>query len=293
MIVRNNPLYSAERSASRLAAIRERLDRATAVAISGTDIGRPSDAAGEWNTLHGLSASLQDQGVWLHNTGRARDLLDTADDALAAVTDVLTRARERAIQLSNGTYGTVERTSAAADVAGLREELLGLANTRLGDRWLFAGDAFDRAAFDAAGLYQGTTAAATTLVGEGRDVGTTFDGSDVFQGAGDVFQVLSDLQAALAADDPAAVAAALDPLEAAQRHVIAAREEVGARQGMVDDATAVAENLSLLLEGRLSAHTSVDPTVSLTRLTELQTSYQSALQVTASTSGTKLFDYLR
>lgn len=293
MIVRNNVLYSAERSASRLAAIRERLDRATEVAISGTDLSRPSDAAGDWNTLHGLSAKLQDQSVWLHNADRARDVLDTADSALSSVTEVLTRAREKAVQLSNETYGSSERTSAAADVRSMREELMSLANTKLGDRWVFSGDAFDGAAFDAAGVYQGATATATTLVGEGRDVATTFDGGDVFQGAVDVFQVLSDLEAALTANDPVAVAAALDPLEAAQQHVIEAREELGARQVLVDDSTAVAENLAVLLEQRLTDHTTVDPTAALTRLTELQTSYQSALQVTASASGTKLFDFLR
>lgn len=293
MIIRRNPAFSAEQSNTRLSTLRARLERAESVAITGSTVGRPSDAPGDWNVLHGLAAGLQDQGVWLRNADRARDVLDGSDGALHAATDLLSRARERAVQLSSETYGAAERTAGASEVRALREELLGLANTRVGDRYLFAGDAFDRPAFDAAGAYQGSAATASTLVGEGRDVATTLDGSAVFQGAVDVFQTLSDLEAALLANDATAVAAALDPLEAAQQQVISARQEVGERQVAVDDATAVAENLAALLEERLTAHTSEDPTTSFTRLAQLQTTYQSALQVTAAGSGTKLFDFLR
>jgi flagellar hook-associated protein 3 FlgL len=293
VIVRNNPQFSAEQSAARLASIRARLDRATSVAVSGTDITRPSDAAGAWRTLHGLSAGIEDQQTFLDNGRSARDLLDTADQALGSVHDLLNRARERAVQFANDTYSLEQRTAAAGEIASLREDLVALSNTKVGDRFLFAGDAYDAAAFDAAGVYQGAAATGTTRVGENQDVETTIDGSAVFQGGVDVFQVLADLEAALAANDPDAVAATLDPLEAAQIQVTTARQDVGYRQVRVDDAAAVATNLALLLEGRLTEHTSVDPTASFTELAQLQTTYQSALQVTAAGSGTKLFDFIK
>jgi flagellar hook-associated protein 3 FlgL len=293
VIVRNNPLFSAQQSAARLASVRARLDRASSVAISGTDLQRPSDAAGLWSNLHGLAAGIGDQQTWVENAGRARQVLDTADAALGSVTDLVNRARERAVQLSSDTYSDDERSAAAIEIRSLREDLLGLANTKLAGRSVFAGDAFDGAAFDATGAYVGAAATSATLVGDQQAVETTFDGSSVFQGGVDVFQVLTDLEAALVANDPDAVAATLDPLEAARAQVVAARQEVGYRGMRVDDAVAVATNLALLLEGRLTDSTSVDPTEALTQLAQLQVSYQSALQVTAAGSSTKLFDFLR
>lgn len=293
MIVRHNPLFSAQQSAARLAAVRAKLERATDVALTGTDVSRPSDAAGRWQTLHGLSASIRDQQTWLDNGLAAQDLFATADQALGSAHDLLNRARERAVQFASETYSADQRTAGATEIASLRDDLLGLANTTVAGRALFAGDAYDGAAFDATGAYVGGPATSTSRIAENQDVGTTFDGSAVFQGGVDVFQVLSDLEAALSANDPTAVAATLDTLDAAQLQLTAARQEVGYRQVRVDDAAAVATNLSLLLEGRLTEHTSVDPTAAFTDLAQLQTTYQSALQVTASGSGTKLFDFLK
>lgn len=293
MIVRNNPLFSAQQATARIAAVRAKLDRATEVAMAGTDVIRPSDAPGRWQLLHGLSASIRDQTTWLDNGLAARDLYDTADQALGSANELFNRARERAVQFASETHTAESRIAASVEIDKLREDLLSLANTRIAGRALFAGDAYDGLAFDANGAYIGGPATLTTQISDTQAIETTLDGAAVFQGGIDVFQALSDLQAALAANDPAAVVATFGDLEAAQQQLIEARQEIGYLQVRVDDAATVASNLAVLFEGRLTEHTAVDPTESFTDLSQLQTTYQTALQVTAFQSSTKLFDFLR
>ncbi|MCA9494295.1 MAG: hypothetical protein KC621_30420 [Myxococcales bacterium] len=294
MQIRQNPLFVAHRSAARLSDLQQKLDRATEVALTGSDVHRPSDAPGAWGKLHGLASERADQDVWMDGVNHAQDLLDTAESALSAASNLVQQAWERAVQLSSDSYGTEERTAAASEIAGLRDDLLGLANTKLDQQRIFAGDAFNADAFDATGTYQGTTATGTIQIGEQQQVGATFDGSQVFQGDVDIFAVLSNLENALAADDAAGVAATLDDLDAGSRQLVSARQEVGYRRARTEDAFQVAQNLSLMLDQRLTDAVSVDPAEAFTNLAQLQTSYQAALQVTASTgSGSKLFDFIR
>lgn len=292
-IIRRNPLFTATRTISTLQDLAARLGRAQEQAITGSRVNRPSDAVGRWASLHGLSADRADQSVWLEGADRAQDLMDVAESTLGSASSTMQRAWERAIQLANGTYSTEERTAAAAEIRGLRDELVGLANTRVGDRFLFSGDSYDAAAFDATGAYLGTTATSEIRVGRDQGVAVGLDGGQVFQGGVDAFQALTDLEAALAADDAVAVGASITNLEASHGQLVDWRSRIGFRQNQIADARVVSENLSSLLDERLSAATEIDPAAAYTELGALQTSYEAALRITAAGAGTNLFQLLR
>mgnify|MGYP001765565056 CR=1 FL=1 len=53
--------------------------------------------------------------------------------------DLLTRASELATQMASSTQNAATRAGAAEEIKGLREELLGLANSRYGNKYLFGG----------------------------------------------------------------------------------------------------------------------------------------------------------
>ena len=60
-------------------------------------------------------------------------------------------------------------------------------------RYLFAGTAYDGEAFDDTGAYLGNTDEPETKIGANATLRTGWDGSQVFQGAVDVFSILEDL----------------------------------------------------------------------------------------------------
>lgn len=293
MQIRQNPLFDALRSSARIQTIAGRMQTAQLNAITGLRIHKPSDAPGRWASLHGLGAGIADHQVWQEGADRAQDLLDTAESTLDSAASTVQRALERAVQLSSETYSTEERTAAAAEIASIREELVGLANTKLGERSLFAGDAYDGAAFDASGVYQGTTATSAIRIGQSDEVLVAIDGADAFTGAGDVFQALTDLETALAADDAAAVGGTIDRLDAARAQLVSTRSDLGFRQVRVDDARAVSEGLATLFDARLSTAVAADPVETFSQFAALQTSYEAALQITATGSSSKLFDFMR
>ena len=62
------------------------------------------------------------------------------------------------VGLSNETHTNAERQRAANVAAGIPDRVLQSANATFGDRYIFAGDAYDAAAFDATGAYRATLA---------------------------------------------------------------------------------------------------------------------------------------
>ncbi len=277
-----------------LSELKADLERAGRVATSGLKATRPSDFPSGWQEVHNLRAAIADQGVYQDNAVRADTYLQTAETALASSADVLKSAWEMSVQAASETLGGDERQAIGDVVSNLREQLISQANTRLGDRYLFSGQAYDAEAFDSSGTYQGSTDPPEVLVGPDRWLQAGFDGSSVFQGGVDVFQVLDDLAAAMAADDPDAVQSLLGDAEAAVEQVIEARQRLGYLTDQVQDAVAVAENADEVFNERLDQAIGADPIEAYTDLANLKSAYEGALQVTAGAlSGAKLFDFLR
>ncbi len=292
-IIRRNPLVASQRAAEALGRIRSRMSTLEEQATSGVKFDKPSEAAGEWTAIHALRATRADQDVYDRNISRIRDMIDAQDTALGSTATVIKRAIERAVQMGSGTYSDADRIRTAGEAAQLREEILALANSRLDGKAIFAGDAWDGVAFDPAGVYQGAAATSKVQVAQDQSIQMMTDGSAAFQGTTDVFQALSDFETALASGSAAAVQTSLGALQGAYRQVVEARQEVGFRQMRVIDAEVIGDSLSGLLDERIAATLEADPIDVFTELSALRTSYEAALQVTAASSGAKLFDFLR
>jgi len=292
MIIRNTPSLRQASSNRTLSRLRAELDRQTEVATSGLEVLDPSDAPGEWQQLHGLQESLDNQDVYLTNARNAKATLDTLDSALAGASDVLVRAHELAVQLSSEIYTDSDRDTAAFEVDLLKDQLIAQANTRHDDRYLFAGTAYDGRAFDDAGVYLGTNDQTTTQTGDHHDIPIGYDGAAVFS---DAIGLLTDLGAALRSGpgSAGATAATLDPLAAGHDAMVISRQRAGHAHVDAQDAEELALNLTRNLQDSLNARAAADPISALTKLAELQTAYETALQVTAQTSSSNLFEYLR
>lgn len=275
----------AARQASELRVVQER-------AISGLAINRPSDNPDALSEVHRLRAASADQDVYTDNANRANDVLNATDQALSTAGNVMLQAREVALQAANGTYNATDRQQLADVVSALRTTLLDAANTAYDGHYLFGGTAYDQQAFDDDGSYLGTPDAPMIEVGPGQFVHGGAVGSDVFQGAADAFQTLSDLQAALEANDPTAVSDTIADIDLANDQITATRVSLGAEAATAEDAMTLSEALKGVLSGRLAELVNADPVETYLQLSQLQTAYESTLQVTANVSTTTLFDLI-
>lgn len=266
--------------------------RAEEVASTGLKVLRPSDAPGRWGEIGAIRERQKDQGVYKENLNLARVPVNVAERALGEVTNVLSEAKALAVQTASETYDPDRRPAAAAQVQALRARLVGLANTKAGDRYVFSGDQNETPAFDDTGTYLGGTGSPAVLVGDDRWLETAWNGSEVFTGSVDAFAVLDDFEAALTANDPDAIAALFTNLDASIEQSINWRQDAGLRQEVVEDATIVADNLDVLFAGQLSDLVGADPTTALTDLAEARDVYNRALQITATSGKRSLFDFL-
>ena len=180
----------------------------------------------------------------------------------------------------------------ALEVQGLIDSIRDSMNTEFGGRYVFAGTAWDTPPFDATDVYVGNSVDPQVRIGTDQWVQTGLDGSAVFQGSVDILATLGALATALSADDAAGVSATIGDLETASRALINARSEVGSHASAAEAASEVAASLGTVLVTRLSDILAADPAEAYSRLTELRSSYTSALQVTGSATTRTLFDYL-
>ncbi|GDX79442.1 flagellar hook-associated protein 3 [Deltaproteobacteria bacterium] len=261
-------------------------------AVTGLLISKPSDAPELVGQIDRLQAGSLDQEVYGKNATQAIGSLDQLDSALGRVHDTLSRARELAVQTAGDLSNSDDRGYAALEVSALRDTLLDAANSNFGGRYIFAGTAYDTPPFADDGSYTGSTDVPTTKVGDSTWVDTGLDGSAVFDDSVDIFAAIDAFQTALEADDTTGIQSALDDIDAALDQVMSARANVGNQTNVATDASSLAESLGAQLDAGLSDIVSADPAETYMKLSELRTSYQTALQVAASARSVGLFDLM-
>jgi flagellar hook-associated protein 3 FlgL len=261
-------------------------------AVSGLAISKPSDAPELTAQLDQLSSGIADQSVFDRNATQSLAVLDTMDSALARGHDALTRVREIAVQMANGTMSADERAIAADEVDALRSTILEVANTTYAGRYVFAGQAYDSAAFADDGSYSGSTEEPSARVGQNTWVSTGRDGSEIFAGSIDILASLESFSTALRADDDAGIQAAITDIDLGLNALSTARTEVGNDTNVALDAGELAANLGASLQTRLDDLAAADPAETYMKLSEMRSAYTTALQVAASAKGQSLFDLL-
>jgi len=218
----------------------------------------------------------------------------TLNDIIDKITSALTNATS-----ARGTTATQQTRDAAADaLTGIRDALLGDANTTYQGTHLFAGTMVDQTPYALVGgvwTYQGNNAGATTAIDAGRQVAQTWDGQAIFQGSAgtDVFTDLDSLVTAVRNGDDAGIQQGIDALQAAFGRATASQNHLGSDENSVQDATARLTNLRVATDTRRSQDEDTNLADAISRMNQAQTAYRAALAAVAATGQLSLFDYLR
>ena len=118
-------LYAANASRSSQALVDQAMERLS----TGKRINyAKDDAAGQAIAVR-LTAEIQGLAMASRNAADGQSLLDTAEGALQETTSLLLRMRELAVQSSNGTLATADRTALQTEAAALELEITRIAET--------------------------------------------------------------------------------------------------------------------------------------------------------------------
>lgn len=198
-------------------------ENATEKIVSEKTINKPSDDPEGTRLVLSLIAKGEVMDGRRENIISARTWLETTAASLTAVDDFLVQAEG----LARTAYplSTEERSDLAGTVQDISDQILSLANSKAGGRFLFSGSLTAVEPFVVSATaptppyeYKGNDARMAINVGQDETENYNVPGEAVFLGTGggvDIFQALQDLKTALELDDSAAITAAGDNLASA------------------------------------------------------------------------------
>jgi flagellar hook-associated protein 3 FlgL len=260
---------------------------------SGRQLSRPSDSPTGTVSALRLRSDLRRGEQLVRNASDGIGWLGTADTALTQGLDTLGRVRELALRGRNGSMGQEDREAIATEVEGLREHLLGIANSSYLGRPLFAGTSPATASYDAAGLYQGDAGTIDRTVLDGVTVRVNLTGPEVFGPDGaNTFDVLADIANHLRTD-PSQLGADITALDQRTLTLKTGLAQVGARYHQVEAMRSRTESARLDAQNALAEVESVDLPKAITELKLQEVAYQAALAATARVIQPSLMDFLR
>jgi flagellar hook-associated protein 3 FlgL len=106
---------------------------------TGKKINRPSDDPVVAMKGIAYRTNLTEVEQFKRNFSEAHNWIENSDAALDEATQVLQRIRELVVQASNDTYEASQRAAISEEIKQLTEHLASIANTKVGDKYIFNG----------------------------------------------------------------------------------------------------------------------------------------------------------
>ncbi len=115
---------------------------------TGKRINRPSDDPASFLRILPLEKDVADIQRYIENTEIADETFTTASASLEEVSSLMAEAKRIAVQGANGTLSKSDRANLGAAVDQILRQIVGIANSKLGDRFLFSGTATSSQPFE-------------------------------------------------------------------------------------------------------------------------------------------------
>ncbi|MDA8138554.1 MAG: flagellar hook-associated protein FlgL [Desulfobacteraceae bacterium] len=257
---------------------------------SGKRINRPSDDPVGMQKVLDYTKQVSGLDQYNNNITIAQNHVNSVDDILSAVTDLLSQAKKIAADTEPDMRATL-----ADQVDILREQVVQLANSKDNGNYIFAGDLTDIQPFDpTTGVYSGDNGTKDYLIGDGLQINIQADGSQIFETGGtSVFDVLTDLSTQLRANNSAGITAQMPLLDDAVQTLNSTRA-VNAGKYQLMDATSKHNSLfKVNVQDLLSKTQDTDIAAAAIDFSVEQTAYQSTLATAAKIVQPSLMDYLK
>jgi flagellar hook-associated protein 3 FlgL len=266
------------------------LDRAQVELASGRKIIIASDNPTDSVTATRLASHIEDIAQYQRNGLMASTRLETEGAAMEAVADLLEQAQEIAKGTSSLDPDDPGRQAAATAIAELRLQVISIANTKVGDEYLFGGTRSGTPPFDENGLYQGSNDSRSVEVDEGVYLATNVPGDPVFTG---LIESMGSLNLAISSGDSGGITRATGGLEAAAQTLERARTENGLRQTRLDSIATTLAQRAVGMGDRRDTLLNADPTAAALEAVAAQSALERAYAAVAKVLETSILQYLR
>jgi flagellar hook-associated protein 3 FlgL len=279
--------------------------------VSQKRINRPSDDPGGMARVLDGRSTLVAIDQYVENIKQGKSRLEITEMTLAQVDDLVQQARKLAEVNSDAEITPEQRALAAEKVKGIYDHVMQLANSRFGDRYMFAGYQTDRAPFARNANYNATyhdsppatpdpadTGSFQIPIADNVKVSVDADGRNYFgDGATGVFFELQKLINGLEnTTDPAAGTAAIrttvDPLEAAHVQIMNKRSEGSPKLYRLEASEQYWTHFKPMVMEAMGRDEDADITRVAVELNNLRTAYETSMAAAAKIIQRGLVDFL-
>ncbi len=261
---------------------------------SGKKINRPSDdPIGTQKSLQ-YSSKISENEQFERNTDYALSWIETTDQAMSSLSDVLRRVKELGLQGANGSNSTDDKAAIAQEVDQLREGLKDIANTTFNGKYIFNGQKTDRPIeVDGSGNINYDNQPMTQRISPGSTIEMNVNAGEVFDADVNLFKVLDGLSQSLKDGDQDGVATALKDIDTGSQQVLNSWTSLGAKQSRVEGMNQRLKEENLSLQTLLSKNEDIDYAEAIMKLKSEESVYQASLSASARMIQPTLMDFLR
>lgn len=256
--------------------------------VSGKRINRPSDDPIGMSSVMGYRSSISSLDQYSENISQAKIRIDTVENALEIVTQLLHDAKDIAFDTNPDM-----RLNLAQDVAAIRDQVLQISNYQLNGEYLFAGDLTGTEPFNAAGVYAGDNGDAEYMIGQNAQVDIAADGSAIFQGASDIFAVLDTLETELIAGNATGITNQITPIENAIDNINTIRAQNAGDYKRLEATENHYAYFKLNMQDLMSRTEDADLAAAIVDFQAQQTAYESTLATSSMIMQKSLIDFIR
>jgi flagellar hook-associated protein 3 FlgL len=263
---------------------------------TGKKITRPSDNPTVAVQAMSYRTNLTEIEQFKTNFSKAYSSIDNADTALDDATQALQRIRELTVQASNDTNNTEDRHAIQNEINELKEHLMGIANTKVEDNYIFNGGNTKNApvvVVNGKTINTGTEGEAITIeLSKGVSMPVSIKGSDVFSTT--FFENIEELQEKLKTGSSGEeLQTYLSKLDANMSAVSTARSQLGAKYNRIEVMEARTDEQEITFKRLLSDTEDVEFEKALIDLQAQTSVHQAALAVGSKIIQPTLMDFLR
>ncbi len=291
----------------------DRLQDLQLQAATGKRLNRPSDDPTAISPMLSARTQSQTSDRYIETIESGLDRIDTTDSYLDRIENNLVRVREISIAAANGTASAQDRLTYADEVAQIRADLIDSGNAQVDGKFLFAGFSEKTRPFTLNSNYpvpdsnpvnyngdNGTIQfeispnelADVGLTGNALMLGDADNNGATDAGAVDIFAVVTSIEEALRADNPAGITGQMDNLETGADQVRGYRSLKGNLGRRLEVARDHMEEIKVDMEELRSRYEDADLLETITDLQQQENSFQAALSITGRVSELSILDYI-
>lgn len=270
--------------AHNLSQLSSRQAKAAQEAQTGLRVNLPSDDPIAAAQLARLSASQSQVTARRSTINSVRGDAEIAESSLQQASDLLAAAKDLAMQGSNGALGATDRATLALQVKDIRDQLIGIANTKGTSGYLFAGSKSETQPFSTTGAFNGNDDAHVVDIGNSTPSAVNASGAKAFTAVGgrDVFSALDTLYSALNSNDATAIAASFEGIDGSRSQLTLAQAAVGITLNKLDASDSVQSALDLQTSKSMAELGAADPAKAYSTLIQLNNALQRSVAVSKS-----------